>query len=351
MNCANHPENPATAYCRTCGKALCQSCARNVRGVIYCEDCLASRVEGAPAGAGARQGFDNWVAQNTGFPAATTPGVLNPDAPNPAIAGILSGFLPFGTGVMYCGEFTRALIHAGVFVALITIAVNAGDRFGPFVGLGLAFWYFFMIFDSVRVAKAKQWGQPVPDLFGVAVTQSARSAFGAPAAGVVAGEAGAAGAVTGGPYTPPIFDRRSRMPVGPIILIGLGILFLLNSLDVFYLRWDIVVWIAFIVWGLFLLFRRFGGGACQCSRCIGYGVTGPAMILTVGVLGLLDDYTRFDWGRTWPLFLIVLGGIKLLQMAGSTAGHIEPGSPPPSSPSASAADVNAAGSESQVNNG
>ena len=42
MNCAYHPQTAAVAYCRTCGKALCQSCARNVRGVVYCEDCLAA---------------------------------------------------------------------------------------------------------------------------------------------------------------------------------------------------------------------------------------------------------------------------------------------------------------------
>src|SRR5438128_513655 len=49
MNCALHPETAAVAYCRTCGKALCASCVRQVHGVVYCEDCLASRVEGQPA--------------------------------------------------------------------------------------------------------------------------------------------------------------------------------------------------------------------------------------------------------------------------------------------------------------
>ena len=44
MNCANHADVQATAYCRTCGKALCANCTRDVRGVIYCEDCIAARV-------------------------------------------------------------------------------------------------------------------------------------------------------------------------------------------------------------------------------------------------------------------------------------------------------------------
>ena len=37
MNCAIHNETPATAFCRTCGKAMCAQCTREVKGVIYCE--------------------------------------------------------------------------------------------------------------------------------------------------------------------------------------------------------------------------------------------------------------------------------------------------------------------------
>ena len=46
MNCANHADQAAVAYCRTCGKALCANCTRPVKGVIYCENCLADRMAG-----------------------------------------------------------------------------------------------------------------------------------------------------------------------------------------------------------------------------------------------------------------------------------------------------------------
>ncbi len=46
MNCANHADASAVAYCRTCGKALCANCTRPVKGVIYCENCLADRMAG-----------------------------------------------------------------------------------------------------------------------------------------------------------------------------------------------------------------------------------------------------------------------------------------------------------------
>ena len=50
MNCATHNDVAAVAFCRTCGKPLCNQCTRDVRGVIYCESCLAARMEGmAPA--------------------------------------------------------------------------------------------------------------------------------------------------------------------------------------------------------------------------------------------------------------------------------------------------------------
>jgi len=53
MNCANHADAPAVAYCRTCGKALCANCTRPVRGVIL----LRGPVLGASDGGGSCGGF------------------------------------------------------------------------------------------------------------------------------------------------------------------------------------------------------------------------------------------------------------------------------------------------------
>jgi len=39
---------------------------------------------------------------------------------------------------------------------------------------------------------------------------------------------------------------------------------------------------------------------------------GPAMVLTVGVLALLNNFTQFHFHQTWPIFLIVLGLVKVL---------------------------------------
>lgn len=48
MNCAKHNDVAAQAYCRTCGKGLCAACIRDVQGSIYCEDCLAAKLGQGP---------------------------------------------------------------------------------------------------------------------------------------------------------------------------------------------------------------------------------------------------------------------------------------------------------------
>ncbi len=48
MNCVNHPEAPAVAYCRECGKALCETCRRQADGTIYCEEHAPAACVAAP---------------------------------------------------------------------------------------------------------------------------------------------------------------------------------------------------------------------------------------------------------------------------------------------------------------
>src|ERR1700685_338408 len=53
MNCVNHPEAPAIAYCRECGKALCETCRRQADGIVYCEEHAPAAALPATAAAGA----------------------------------------------------------------------------------------------------------------------------------------------------------------------------------------------------------------------------------------------------------------------------------------------------------
>jgi hypothetical protein len=83
---------------------------------------------------------------------------------------------------------------------------------------------------------------------------------------------------------------------------------------------------------------------CHCQSCTIRALVGPAVVITVGVLWLLDQMHggRLYFGSTWPVILIVIG---LLHLAGSMAsreGHVNapqqgvPPSPPaPPPPGAS----------------
>src|SRR3954471_23830578 len=156
MNCAIHNEVPATAYCRTCGKAMCAQCTREVKGVIYCEDCIANSLrQGAPA-----------AVPPPAYSSAPAYAAAPSEGPNPAIAGILSFFLP-GMGAVYCGEVMRGVMQIAIFAALIFALSNFGGGLEPVFGLAIAFWYIYQIIDSVRVAHAKQRGTVPPDPFGL----------------------------------------------------------------------------------------------------------------------------------------------------------------------------------------
>lgn len=59
----------------------------------------------------------------------------------------------------------------------------------------------------------------------------------------------------------------------------------------------------------------------------------PAILVTVGVLSLLEDFTRYDWNRTWPVLILAIGVVMLLRSNASWQGHVQipsSDSPPPS---------------------
>lgn len=258
MNCANHPDLSVAAYCQNCGKPLCTQCVRSISGVIYCEPCLAVKI-GIPGAA-----------------ANPVPGVpVSPDfdGPNPALAFAL-GFIP-GVGAMYNGQFIKALIHVLVFVVLIGIT-NEHPLFGIFI----AAWVFYQVFDAHQTAKARREGLPLPDPFGLNELGQRlgvpNRTYAVPPMGVVSGQGPyqvppvppPPPYVSGDPYAavppvppippmPPDMPGRRPEPIGAIVLIAVGMLFLFSTLG--FLRFD---WIGrgwpllVIAVGIWLLVRR-----------------------------------------------------------------------------------------------
>ena len=140
MKCANHPEVDSVAFCGQCGRPLCPECRHEVRGMAYCENCLAARVQGP------------------GLPPLMGTG------PSPGVALAL-GFIP-GVGAIYNGQVVKAIAQVLIFGALIAVGDRTGGG-GPLFGLGAAAFYFYMVIDSYQTAKRKSLGQPVEEWFGL----------------------------------------------------------------------------------------------------------------------------------------------------------------------------------------
>jgi hypothetical protein len=73
---------------------------------------------------------------------------------------------------------------------------------------------------------------------------------------------------------------------------------------------------------------------CACRRCTANGLMGPAILITLGVLFSLAQWRggEFDFGRTWPIILLVIGLVKLCAATASEEGHqtvVPPGPQPP----------------------
>jgi hypothetical protein len=201
MKCAVHTDVDAIGYCRNCGKALCATCARPIRDVYYCEDCLAGAV-GIPAPPPAAiPSASPYTTASSPYgsvpPPVAAPLPPVPPAPrtgaSPAVAFVL-GLFP-GLGAVYNGEYNKALIHIVVFAAMIVgLSSDLGAGADTALALLLAGFIFYMAFDAMRTAKAKALGEVSVD---------------------------------------PLETWSKDRPIGPIILIGLGVLFLLNNFSWF----------------------------------------------------------------------------------------------------------------------
>ncbi len=244
MDCVNHSGITATAYCQNCGKPLCAGCVRNAAGgQLLCEPCLT-----------AWQGY-----RPTFIPPPVHSG------PNPSAAAVL-GVIP-GVGAMYNGQFVKGFVHVVVFAVLVSITIEFHSPTDTIFGIFLAAWIIYQSFDAYHTAKALRDGQPPPDPLGLNEVGNWLNLGtrlrnpGQPVAGQAAPMPPAEGYQPPPPYQtpfpPPPICYPSRTPVGAIVLIALGILFLLGQLDVFRDRFFGLTWpLLLIALGVWLIIRR-----------------------------------------------------------------------------------------------
>ena len=278
MNCANHPDRAIAKYCRTCGKPLCNDCVREVMGIAYCEQCLAERVTG--------------TASTSPYTAPVAPVIAQSTGPNPGLAGIL-GAIPFGVGAVYNGQYAKGLAHLVIFILLVIGASHGQTPLSEICGMAIAAFIFYQIIDAVKTAKAINAGQTPPDPLGLGTMFS-----------------------PGGERR----DITRGAPAGAIILIFLGVLFLLQNTEVWFLKFDIVWPMILIAIGVWLFTKR--QAAAQKGDYRHRSLVGPAVLVTFGAVFLLDNlhdhwYGVPGFGRTWPLILLVIGVLKLMER-----GHV-----------------------------
>jgi len=68
------------------------------------------------------------------------------------------------------------------------------------------------------------------------------------------------------------------------------------------------------------------------SQCLIRAVTGPIILITVGVLFSIDRFTGISFSQTWPVLLIVIGILKLMGGRRRRVGFYPPPPPPPAAP-------------------
>jgi hypothetical protein len=163
---------------------------------------------------------------------------------------------------MYNGQFFKGFIHVIVFAVLIGITGSY-----PICGLFIAAWVLYQSFEAYHTARALRDGLPLPDTFGLNEVGNWLNLGVRPQTPVQPGAGlppvdgqpladGQAQPPYQTPYPSPFCCGR-REPVGAIVLIGLGILFLLAQLDIFHGRLLEFVWpLLLIALGVWLIVRR-----------------------------------------------------------------------------------------------
>lgn len=225
MNCQNHPETPAAAYCRACGKPVCDECRRDTMGTVFCAEHVP-----APAPAPPPPGANPIPPPP---PVYTTPPAAAPTSypggsyayadVSPGLAFFL-GLIP-GVGAIYNGQYAKGIVHGLIWGILMSIAnSNAAQGLLPVFVVMVMAWWAYMAFEAYHTARKRRAGEPVDEYSSILN-------------------------ISGG---------RSHVPVVGITLIALGALMLLHTLDLLDFERVARYWpVLLIAAGIYLLAGRF----------------------------------------------------------------------------------------------
>jgi Domain of unknown function (DUF5668) len=227
----NGTDTPSIAYCRACGKALTEEQQKRALGTVYCEEHLpkeASAEEPAATAASSSandSGASPWTAPPTaGATSAKYIGAkYSGSAASPGLAFLL-GLIP-GVGAIYNGQYAKGLLHVVIMGMMASIA--ASNELGGLewmIGMLLIVFPFYMAFEAYHTALRREKGLPVDEFSSILPLR-----------------AGAAGG----------------FPIGPVVLIAAGVIFLLHNLDVLRISHIVRFWpVLLIVLGIYMIYVR-----------------------------------------------------------------------------------------------
>ena len=154
MNPSPHNPEPSSAaeprpvaFCQNCGRPLTKETVRIVGPAVYCEPCLAARLNSGPA-------------YQPVPPGAASPAWISTGQPNPNLAALL-GLIP-GVGAMYNEQYAKGIAHLFIFAVLVSLS-----HISEVFGLLLSGWIFYMAIEAHHTAKARRDGTPLPNPFGL----------------------------------------------------------------------------------------------------------------------------------------------------------------------------------------
>ena len=142
---------------------------------------------------------------------------------SPGLALFL-GMIP-GVGAIYNGQYAKGMVHALVWGVLVSIASNSRAAHGlePLFGMLVVAWMAYMTFEAYHTARKRRAGEPVDELSS-------------------------------------LIDLRGRnnVPVAGIVLVAMGILLLMHTLELLDFERVVRYWpVLLIAAGVYLLYGRF----------------------------------------------------------------------------------------------
>jgi hypothetical protein len=143
---------------------------------------------------------------------------------SPPLAFLL-GLIP-GVGAIYNGQYAKGLVHAVIFGLLITaISSHSLHGFEPLLGILIGVFFFYMALEAYHTARKREAGEPIEEFSSL------------------------------------VGMNEDGFPTGAVVLIGLGFLLLLNTLDLISIDAVVRFWPAgLILIGVYMLYNRLRGG-------------------------------------------------------------------------------------------